>query len=277
MFDLRFVATSGATTTFETVLDASVPYLDDHRPGNDPLFGTTMGIALMTQACSAVTPGKLWMPFDIELTAPVIVPAETEVVANVHVVSSPNECLVTVETFSDDGHVRGHCSASFRASVVVDTRGHSDYRPTVASPAVYGLFFHGPAFQVVHSAALNDGDMWCEIAPTVASLWERGARGEPVAAQQIELCLQTAGLLEVATSERMMIPKRISCIDRGTGNPSASRIARARRSGQDSFDIELWDDAQQLVCRVVGYETQPLPFSSDAVALRELAAVFNAV
>ena len=208
MFDLRFVATSSATTTFETLLDAYVPYLDDHRPGNDPLFGTTMGIALMTQACSA----------------------------------------------------------SFRASVVVDTRGHSDYRPKVASPDVYGLFFHGPAFQVVHSAALNDGEMWCEIAPTVASFWERGARGEPVAAQQIELCLLTAGLLEVATTERMMIPKRISCIDRGTGNPSAARIARARRSGEHSFDIELWDDAQNNWC-VVWSATKRSRFRSHPMPL----------
>ena len=159
----------------------------------------------------------------------------------------------------------------------------------VGGKSVYALFFHGPAFQVVGRSWLDGDALWCELQAGLPPLTGDPNENLWAAAQWIELCLQAAGLLEVAKNSRMMIPYRIEGIDflRGDKPDGEQVFAVARKSdtvsnavlkgggGESGTDIDLVDARGKLLVRVRNYQTCPLPFASDQDALARLALEFH--
>lgn len=277
VFELHRRGGAFPTIRFDTTLDASEPFLDDHRPGSDPLFGTTMGIELMRQAVEEAVSAVDLEISDIELLAPIIVPDGT-MQAQISVQAVPPGHRVSVGTIGPDDRLQIHCQARFfpgarmESHVTLPAGEHA----FVGHDEVYACYFHGPAFQVVQHAFVADGDVWSALASDLPPLWRGQDQAAPSEAQLIELCLQTAGLLDVATDAKMMIPKQIESITRGRAKAGPGTLSRAhRRSNPDAtssrFDCDLFDASGDLVLRVSGYETQPLPFPSDNNAVQRLA------
>ena len=102
-----------------------------------------------------------------------------------------------------------------------------------------------------------------------------GHRPTLLAPRLVELALQSAGLFELARTERMMIPSRIARvrrldpIDEAAG---AALWARVRPSPiiAEGLDIDVRDHTGRAMVTVEGYQTTTLPFSGDARALRRL-------
>jgi hypothetical protein len=275
------------------VLDAREPFLNDHRPGGQPLLGTAMGVELMFRTARGLTadsPSAARRLERVAVFAPLILQGESATVVHVRAERGLDEprgavrCRVESQPAGQPPllHFEGLCvdAEPAHASPREAVRVARDDRLGVDGAQVYDVFFHGPAFQVVAHASLAGDGMVCE--------WQRAlppwTHATPEATQPdprwIELCLQTAGLLELATTQRMLIPQRIDSVehvDAALADRGERMLARARRAAAgDAIDIDLRDDRDTLLLRVRGYRTVPLPFASDMGALQALARRFTA-
>jgi hypothetical protein len=102
-----------------------------------------------------------------------------------------------------------------------------------------------------------------------ADLFERNSY--EAAPRVIEFCLQTAGILELSKSDRIMVPhaiRRIDLSDSFDEPASTSLVAMARRSektensdaDENRIDIDAMGARGEFLMRVTGYATCPIPF-----------------
>ena len=97
----------------------------------------------------------------------------------------------------------------------------------------------------------------------------------------IEACLQTAGLLDIATRSEMRIPHRIDDIEyfetRASPDDQFHAIAyrATSRSGAEAIDIDLHRSNGSTVLRIRGYETRQLSFETDNTAIITLNCAFR--
>ena len=278
-------------------LAANEPFLDDHRPGGQPLLGTAMGIELMSRAVRRMTAGNAAVPHaarHVAVLAPLILRGERATVhvhATRQVGSEGSFFLCVLESRPDGAATIPHFEATFLEATFLDTAGRSaaavlpsgvalDAEPSAHSADVYALLFHGPAFRVVRSASLAGGGMLCEWQPDLPAWTHAPPDAAMPDPRWTELCLQAAGLLEIATTQRMLIPHRIAsvlhCPPAGR-QPPRRMFAHAKRAASgEAIDIDLVDQDRQPLLRVSGYETVPLPFDSSSAALQALARLFSA-
>ena len=294
--ELNPLATAPQRAELAVLLHASEPFLNDHRPGGQPLLGTAMGVELMFRSVRAMalgSPPEQRRFEQVQVFAPLILQHPT---ATVH---------VRAERVTNSGRAAIRCVVESRPSaappvphfealcVEAQPGGAPPYLPaclplgaptdrlfTVNSADVYAVFFHGPAFRVVAAATRVGSEMVCEWQPALPA-WTRAptnpAQPDP---RWLELCLQTAGLLELATTQRMLIPKCIASVEHGAvaerGTPGRLFAHAKRNEAGDAMDIDLVEQDGTPLLHVRGYRTEPLPFSSDALALQALARRFNA-
>lgn len=287
---LRTASAWSTSAEFAVELDATEPFLNDHRPGGHPLLGTVMGLELMTRGVSdvlGVPPSVLGHVSHVIVREPIILTGESAT-AYIRVTRAIGEAQQSfhcdVETRDDPVVV--HFSAMIACAdpkppseaMKLDT---TDSPLPVQAGDVYALFFHGPAFQVIQRAGLVNNTVVAEVASNLPDLTGEPGDVDGLAPRLIEACLQTAGLLEVATRSRMMIPSRIDSIDfLGERSALPDRLFTcARRStasdGADAIDIDVVDPDSASWLQVRGYQTLPLPFASDSMALSDLNNAFR--
>jgi hypothetical protein len=225
---------------FPVELVASEPYLDHHRPGGHPLLGTVMGIELMCRAISELFASDGRIPLRISgivVLDPIVVHDPTAT-ARVQVLQRHRELGTSFDCILEttDSSVARHFTAtvdlgSSRPSVPDLGSQPADCAPHVTGSQIYTTFFHGPAFQAIDRARLEGDVLVANVAPGMVELTTvpRFVHTEP---QLIEACLQSAGLLEIATRSRMMIPRHIGSIEFLDGGNATSTplVSLARRS-----------------------------------------------
>lgn len=286
---LRPTSTSTESAEFAVELDSAEPYLDDHRPGGHPLFGTVMGLELMARSVDRMA-GHLSPPTHVAqviVRDPIIVTAASTT-AYVQVTRSIADRRETFacDVVTRDGTVKTHSSATLECAQPISHTVTMNI-PNVDSPLpvraidIYELFFHGPAFRVIQRAALVHDEVIAEIATGLPALTTDPHDTSVLAPRLIEACLQTAGLLEIATRSRMMIPSRIDIIAFcGDHTSIPDRLfTRARRSmtthHTNAVDIDVVDLDGACWLKVGGYETLPLPYPSDSAAIVDLNKAFH--
>ena len=135
----------------------------------------------------------------------------------------------------------------------------------LAPEQVYRLYFHGPAYQVVGSAWRQGDGAAARLAADLPAQFTPGGTGatdEPTltGTRLVELCFQTAGLLEAGTEARLALPSHVEAL-RLYAVPAEGPdlVATARPNGRRGFDCVVCDAAGTVVLRVEGYGTVPLP------------------
>lgn len=255
-------------------------FLRDHLVGSRPLLSTVMGIETIASAAL------------LACRDPAIAGITDLVVGPPYLLRPPGRGRVDVTM---NGGPRLRCALSadggtehFAADLLfgdpppkpagreVPVRRRSD--PHVAADRVYALYFHGPSFRVVDSAHFSDGIMVGRLAPYLPPLVDVPT-ASAVAPLLIELCLQTAGLWELAVLGRMMIPDGIDRVTRYTNADAGDGIAmtalvvpRLTSAGRYVFDAQVVDDSGSVQLEVHGYRTTEFsqPFDrSAATAIRE--------
>ncbi len=285
LFNLLPRARSPKEATFAIDLDPREPYLDDHRPGGTPLFPTVMGIEVCVigaQDFIVQTVGATVSCIDVH--KPFVLQEGKPSTIELSVVRSDDEAKIDCRCalFSTQG---GHTALHLEATVQFDskpnticsTRLPSDSRknphpsggPLVKGTQVYELFFHGPSYQVIYEAEFQAGEMLCTLNSLLPASHRSSSADSAMAPRLIEFALQSAGLLEIATNGRMMIPHSIECIDRLVAadvTPLTAMQARAAyRPGDDRcIDIEILDESERAALLVRGYRTVDLPFALPA-------------
>jgi hypothetical protein len=132
----------------------------------------------------------------------------------------------------------------------------------VDKSAIYRIYFHGPAYQVLDRALL-DGDqvigvMSDSLPPNTAP---EGAESL-MAPRLIELCFQTAGVWEMATRGVMALPLAVGSVT-SYRQPEQAGGARlyalvTALDGGASFDAQVVDEAGNVYIDMRGYRTVQL-------------------
>jgi len=282
---------SGNESWFTLRLDVNEPYLTDHRPGGDPLFSTVMGleaaVAAARQVASTPAPASLRA---VRVLEPYIALGTGPHVVELSIRASsgnPRRCFdCTLFSRQDDGQVSCHLQVQVEFSgAPVDaaaTAASMRASPSdglapraVTQRDVYALFFHGPAFQVVASAAVRSGLMQCRFASGLPPSHRHRPSDSEIAPRLLEFALQSAGLLELTDSGRMMIPHSIGRVDRFSSvdvdySGELVSVARFGSPERSSIDVDILDERGRLMMRVGQYRTEPLPFVGNATAAARL-------
>ncbi len=269
-------------------LDPRQRYLDHHRPCGQPLLSTVMGIETMARAARLVEPaGRIVGIVSLALGPPCVI-EDKELSGRIILIEAateevgPEQASVACKVTSEE--VKGNSDWYFTTRVRFGGPSRASDRillprqPSnpVRTRDIYSFFFHGPWFRVIGEAGMVNGEMIARSSLAAPDLFEDG-RYE-AAPRAIEFGLQTAGLLELAETGRIMIPKAIREIEishTGDLQPGGGVIAVAKRSsGRDghesyskSIDVVIVNVHGRVLIQIKGFETTPLPFSSACVSL----------
>jgi hypothetical protein len=146
---------------------------------------------------------------------------------------------------------------------------------TVEEGAIYGVYFHGPAYQVLEGVRLEDGYavgvLRADLPPNAG---DAGA-AEVVAPRLIELCFQTAGMYDLAVRRVFGLPARLDWVRvyraaDGSGGRLFSEVVPREDGG---FDARVVDSGGNVYVALSGYRAVEVPdLASKAELLRSAPA-----
>ena len=158
-----------------------------------------------------------------------------------------------------------------------DAAGRAD-GARMPSPQVYAFYFHGPAYQVVASAWRSTTSSVAALADPLPDNHRPAGCPLPTAPRLVELCFQTAGLWQAGLEGRLALPAHVGSArvlrDPATADGAAAchGRAKARPAGSTAGVV---DAAGQVIVRLDGYRTIPLPTPIAAAVAAVLRAVFG--
>ena len=147
----------------------------------------------------------------------------------------------------------------------------------VGSEAIYRVYFHGPAYQVLERAWRHDGTVIGRLAADLPPDHEPAGQPTEIAPRLIELCFQTAGVWELGHEGRMGLPTHVDRITRFDGADDGGTlfaVVSPRDDGRRS--TPRWSTSRATV-RVLleGYRTIELPGGLDAEALEPIRSAMS--
>jgi hypothetical protein len=255
-------------------LDPAHPTLDHHRPGGLPLLGTAMGIELMVAAAeNALGLGVVRQIEDVKVYEPHIL--QTDDLSVVHIsldmmpqTSSVPSCSARLfqpqsENCPEIAHFECRLLWEPPARALADVILPLRHTPSAVTHAtVYDTFFHGPSFQVVGNAAFDGSGLLAQLANSIE------LNNLSNITRYIEFAMQSAGLLELALTGRMMVPHRLAhiCLHAAELNGAdvfaiVHQATELDSQTESSSDMVLIDATGRQIVSISGYDTVPLPFS----------------
>jgi hypothetical protein len=278
--------------TIETTLDpAAQPFLHDHQIDGTPVLPGVMGIEAFAETALWMLPGwHIQAIEDVDFLAPfkfyrgeprtitieaVFRPEGESVVADCRLLgrrqlaNQPEPQITTHFT----GRVRlTKNPAEAAAAPSVGEPGEA----AVDSEAVYKVYFHGPAYQVVERAWLEGDRIVGRIASSLPANHLPAEQPTFAAPRLIELCFQTAGLLQMSAQGTMGLPQHVDRVCFGSLQDPAENGSYAVVTATEdhgSFGAEVGNAAGQLCLSLSGYRTVALPTPVNLEPLQVLQAV----
>jgi acyl transferase domain-containing protein/acyl carrier protein/NAD(P)-dependent dehydrogenase (short-subunit alcohol dehydrogenase family) len=278
--------------TMETTLDpADQAFLYDHRIDGTPVLPGVMGIEAFAEAALCVHPGwhieaieevNFLAPFKFYRDEPRTVfiqarfyPHGDRLVADCRLVGRrilPNQPQPQ-ETVHFTARVRV-TKQSPVASAGLPIRLTSE--GIVDAAHIYRIYFHGPAYQVL-DRAWRDGELIIgQMAVDLPGDHNPSQGPTLIGPRLIELCFQTAGLLEISEHNRMGLPLYVHQLIWSRAPKLAEgplfAVVTPDAAGE-KFDAEVVDTQGNRYLRLTGYRTVTLPDSVDADSLHALQNV----
>ncbi|HXK10626.1 MAG TPA: SDR family NAD(P)-dependent oxidoreductase [Vicinamibacteria bacterium] len=265
----------------ETTLDPKAqPFLLDHQIDGVPVLPGVMGTEAFAEVASVLCPGfhvsavedeSFLLPFKFHRHQPATLRlsavahpgavGEVRVGVELRSVVRPKPELPGQERLHFKAHVRMTREAPGKPKVPFKKPAAKAL--TIASDAIYEIYFHGPAYRVIDRAAV-EGDgavaLMTSGLPPNASPAEADAL---VAPRLLELCFQAAGLWLLARKQTMGLPTAFdrAAVYRSDGEAGEARLYATVASHGDgaAFDVRVVDEKGQVYAEVVGYRTVALP------------------
>ena len=278
--------------TMETTLDPTAqPFLYDHRIDGTPVLPGVMGIEAFAEAALSMHPGwsveaieevNFLAPFKFYRDEPRTVfiqaffyPQGDRLVADCRLIGRrtlPNQAQPQ-ETVHFTARVRvtKQPPQSFAG---VPLRLSSE--GIVDAAQIYRIYFHGPAYQVLDHAWRDGEQIVGQMSETLPSDHNPSQGPTLIGPRLIELCFQTAGLLEISEHNRMGLPLYVhhlswSRVPELTQGPLFAIVTPD--SAGEKFDAEVVDTQGNRYLQLTGYRTVTLPDSVDAEPLHALQHV----
>jgi hypothetical protein len=133
-----------------------------------------------------------------------------------------------------------------------------------SADTIYGIYFHGPAFQVLERVWRDDHGPIGLLATGLPADHAPVGRPELVAPRLIELIFQTAGIWEIGRDGRFGLPQHVDRIvlheslDRPQG-----RVVAMVHLDDTGFGGRVVDEAGAVLMELSGYRTIELPGGVD--------------
>ncbi len=257
---------------------AAEPFLADHRIDGTPVLPGVMGVEAFAEVARLLHPERVVTAIeDIDFLAPFKFyrdePRELKVVARFTLDGDDilARCRMVGErtlATSDEPQVTVHFTATVRLSAEANDAAGRDPTPPGATvvPAadIYRIYFHGPAYQVLAEA-------WPTAAGAAGRLVDSlpPDHSAPAATvtdpRLVELCFQTAGVLEIATTAAMALPSHIDRLVLRSRLEAATGPVQAlvHPTGDGGFDAAVVDGDGNVLLELGGYRTIELPGGLD--------------
>lgn len=240
----------------QVLVDPGQPYLRDHDVGQ-PLFGTALSLEAMAESVqflqgrvprriSHITAGS-----DCMVSRPMGLRCEIQAErSSVQSVLTAGGSLVfqAVMDFSDPVPPESQRKPAFG-------------QRSAAGESIYRCFFHGPSLRVAARACLWEEVMAVEMAADLPPLVENSRLDALIPMRIIELCLQSAGLLDAASHHCMSVPLSVGMIELYRPDHLDGIWSLAEYSGAGA-DIRAYNADGQPVLSVLDYRTKPMPYAS---------------
>jgi hypothetical protein len=275
----------------ETTLDPTVqPFLYDHQIEGTPVLPGVMGIEAFAEAAKSVLPGwHIASVENVEFLAPFKFYRNQPRTLTIRAAFYPHpdgivaECqLVGVRTLPNEAepqltvHFKGrvHMTREKPESLPLPPP-EMPAGPTIESAEVYRVYFHGPAYRVVHRAWRDGERIVGEMTPNLPDNHVPPDLPTLMTPRLIELCFQTAGLCEMADQGRMGLPLRVQRVSsiRTPDSPDIPLYAVVSHdTSAGCFDADVVDDRGTAYVHLRGYGTVALPVNVDTEPLKALHA-----
>jgi acyl carrier protein len=262
--------------TVQTTLDpAAQPFLHDHRIESFTVLPGVMGAEAFAAAAALAVPDLHIAGVErMEFLAPVkFYRDEPRTVTVQAVIRRDGADLVADCTLACSRMVQGdpvpRWTTHFTGSVRLTTQppqpetddfvtsegavltGHAD---------IYRVLPHGPAYQVLDAAWRHDGGAVGRLARHLPA--DHQPAGSPTTTEPrlAELCFQTVGLWDIGQAGRLALPAHADLI-RTLRRPASDGplFAVVHPASDGSFDCRVVDSAGDVLVRIDGYRTVPLP------------------
>jgi NAD(P)-dependent dehydrogenase (short-subunit alcohol dehydrogenase family) len=276
-----------------TTLDpARQPFLDHHRIDGVAVLPGVMGMEAFAEAALLLAPDMRVVAVEgVDFSAPLKFYRDEPRTLGVQVVLSPDgdgllahARLVAERTLAGQsqpqrtvhftGRVRlARSAAAAEQGEPVQPAGGARMTP----PQVYAFYFHGPAYRVVASAWRAGDQAVAALATALPAHHQPPTAPLATAPRLVELCFQAAGLWEAGLEGRLALPAHVGSV-RVLRDPAKARGALhavARASAPGCFDCRVVDAAGQVIVRLDGYRSIPLPTPIAATVAADLRAVFG--
>jgi len=262
--------------TVQTTLDpAAQPFLHDHQIESITVLPGVMGAEAFAAVASLAAPDLHVAGVEaMDFMAPVkFYRDEPRTVVVRAVIRRDGADLVADCAMAGSRLLKGdevprwttHFTGRVRLSKQPPRPELDDSRTAAAAVAVshadiYRVFPHGPAYQVLDEAWRCDGAAVGRLAAQLPP--DHQPAGDPTTTEPrlTELCFQTVGLWDIGQAGRLALPGHADLIrtvhkPRGDGD----LFALVHPASDGSFDCRVVDSAGDVLVRIDGYRTVPLP------------------
>jgi Polyketide synthase dehydratase len=278
--------------TMETTLDpATQAFLYDHRIDGTPVLPGVMGIEAFAEAALCLHPGwhidaieevNFLAPFKFYRDEPraVIIQAQfypqgDRLVADCRLVG--RRTLPNQQQPQETTHFTARVSVTKeRPEACAGMPLRLTSEGIVDAAQIYRIYFHGPAYQVLNSA-WRDGERIIGQMSVDLPIDHDASQGPTlIRPRLIELCFQTAGLVEISEHNRMGLPLYVHHVS-WSHSPELTvgplfAVVTPDTAGE-KFDAEVVDTQGNRYLRLTGYRTVTLPDRVDAEPLHALQNV----
>ena len=262
---------------------------DDHRIDGTAVLPGVMGIEAFAEVAALMTPDLVVTAIEaVDFLAPVKFYRDEPRVVEL---SSRGRVSTATRSSSTARSSRGARSRAARSRRRCTSPAAQHWRasrrrrrplPSRAAPmarssmpdAIYGIFFHGPAYRVLDAEWRDAERAVGRLAPNLPANHEPADQPTRTAPRLVELCFQTAGVLELGTTGRMALPTHVDRVESSPGaTDTGPRWAVVTpRPGDSKVDAVVVDDAGTVLVRVEGYEKVDTADSARRRRARAVAA-----
>jgi hypothetical protein len=137
-----------------------------------------------------------------------------------------------------------------------------DGRGTTAD-AIYDVYFHGPAYQVLERAWRGERGPVGLMAAGLPADHVPADRSEVASPRLIELVFQTAGIWEIGHHGRFGLPQHVDRVVLHSAGEPVGRVEAVVETNDGGFDGRVVDEAGTVLVDVHGYRTVELPGGVD--------------
>jgi len=277
----------------ETELDPTVqPFLDDHRIDGTAVLPGVMGVEAFAELAMLPLPGhRVEAIEDVRFLAPFKFYRDEPRTVRLEAVFEPTaggivaDCrLIGSRVFPgrDRPQVTTHFAARVRlAEGEAEPVGVERTPVPVGSPGeattaddIYRVYFHGPAYRVLHSAWRDNGAVIGRMNDELPSNHEPVDLPLACVPRHVELCFQAAGLHGVAADGALGLPLSVARL-RVFGQPEGPCVAVVRPR-EEGYDADVIRSDGTLCVRIEDYRTIALPGAAAGEAVEAIRAGLEA-